>query len=112
MKNVELKSLRIRLGLTQAALAEAVGVVPNTLARWERGEIGIPGWAVERLDAASRSGPSGSAITRPRGVVLDRHHRAVLDALNGDLDPAVFEACAVDLLKRDWPRLVPRRQRQ
>ena len=107
MKNVELKSLRIRLGLTQAALAEAVGVVPNTLARWERGEIGIPGWAVERLDAASRSGPSGSAITRPRGVVLDRHHRAVLDALNGDLDPAVFEACAVDLLKRDWPRLVP-----
>lgn len=107
MKNIELKSLRIRLGLTQAALAEAVGVVPNTLARWERGEIGIPGWAVERLDAASRSGPSGSAITRPRGVVLDPHHRAILDALNGDLDPAVFEACAVDLLKRDWSRLVP-----
>ena len=107
MKNVELKSLRIRLGLTQAALAEAVGVVPNTLARWERGEIGIPGWAVERLDVASRSGPSGSAITRPRGVVLDPHHRAILDALSGDLDPAVFEACAVDLLKRDWPGLVP-----
>ena len=107
MKNVELKSLRTRLGLTQAALAGAVGVVPNTLARWERGEIGIPGWAVERLEAASRSGPSGSAITRPRGVVLDPHHRAILDALGGDLDPAVFEACAVDLLKRDWPRLVP-----
>ena len=107
MKNVELKPLRIRLGLTQAALAEVVGVVPNTLARWERGEIGIPGWAVERLDAASRSGPSGSAITRPRGVVLDPHHRAILDALNGDLDPAAFEACAVDLLQRDWSRLVP-----
>ena len=106
MRNEELKSLRGRLGLTQAALAKAVGVVPNTLARWERGEIGIPGWAVERLDAASRSGPSGTAVTRPRGVVLDPHHRAVLDALNGTLDPAVFEACAVDLLKRDWSRLV------
>ena len=106
MRNEELKSLRSRLGLTQAALAQAVGVVPNTLARWERGEIGIPGWAVERLDAAARSGPSGTAVTRPRGVVLDPHHRAVLDALNGTLDPAVFEACAADLLKRDWSRLV------
>lgn len=107
MTNVELKSLRTRLGLTQAALAEAVGVVPNTLARWERGELRIPGWAVERLDAASMSGSSGNAVTRPRGIVLDPHHRAVLDALNGELDPTVFEACAADVLKRDWPRLVP-----
>ena len=107
MTNTELKSLRSRLGLTQAALAEAVGVVPNTLARWERGELGIPGWAAERLDAAARSGSSGSAVTRPRGVVLDLHHRAIVEALNGALDPTVFEACAVDILKHDWPRLVP-----
>ena len=107
MTGHELKLLRSRLGLTQAALAEAVGVVPNTLARWERGEIGIPGWAAERLDTASESGSSGSAVTRPRGVVLDPHHGAILEALSGDLDPAVFEACAVDLLKHDWPRLVP-----
>ena len=101
-----LKSLRARLGLTQAALAEAVGVVPNTLARWERGEIGIPGWAVERLHAASRSGSSGSAVTRPRGVVLDPHHGAILSALDASLDPLVFEACAAELLRRDWPGLV------
>ena len=107
MTGVELKSLRSRLGLTQATLAKAVGVVSNTLARWERGELGIPGWAAERLDAVSGSGSSGSAVTRPRGVVLDPHHGAILEALNGDLDPAVFEACAVDILKRDWPRLVP-----
>ena len=107
MTNAELKSLRTRLGLTQAALAEAVSVVPNTLARWERGELGIPDWAAERLDAASRSGSSGSAVTRPRGVVLDPHHRTVLEALNGDLDPAAFEACAADILEHDWPRLVP-----
>ena len=107
MTNAELKSLRTRLGVTQAALAQAVGVVPNTLARWERGELGVPGWAAERLDVVSRSGASGSAVTRPRGVVLDPHHGAILEALNGDLDPVVFEACAVDLLKLDWPRLVP-----
>ena len=106
MEASELKSLRSRLGLTQAALAEAVGVVPNTLARWERGELGIPDWAVERLDAASRSGSSGSAVTRPRGVVLDPHHRAILDALEGHLDPNAFERFAADALKRDWPRLV------
>ena len=106
MKNTELKSLRSRLGLTQAALAEAVGVVPNTLARWERGELGIPGWAAERLDAAARSGSSGSAVSRPPGVVLDPHHRAIVDALHGPLNPTVFEACAVDMLKRDWPRIV------
>ena len=107
MRNTELKSLRSRLGLTQAALAEAVGVVPNTLARWERGELGIPGWAAERLDASARSGSSGRAVSRPRGVVLDPYHRAIVEALNGALNPTVFEACAVDILKRDWPRIVP-----
>ena len=107
MAERELKSLRSRLGLTQAALAEAVGVVPNTLARWERGELGIPKWAVERLEAASRSGSSGSAVTRPRGVVLDPHHSAILDALDSRLDPTVFERFAAASLKRDWPRLVP-----
>ncbi len=37
----ELKGIRVRLGLTQAQLAEAVGVTPNTVARWERSEISI-----------------------------------------------------------------------
>ena len=46
MNNTELKSLRTRLGLTQATLAQAVGVVPNTLARWERDELDIPDWAI------------------------------------------------------------------
>lgn len=105
MRHIELKALRSRLGLTQAALAQAVGVVPNTLARWERGELAIPARAIERLNAVSRSGSSGRAVTR--GVVLDRHHKAILDALNGDLDPTTFEACAADLLRRVWPSLVP-----
>ena len=38
--------------------------------------------------------------------MLDPHHGAILAALNGDLDPAVFEACAAEILQRDWPGLV------
>jgi transcriptional regulator with XRE-family HTH domain len=37
----ELRILRRRLKLTQAALAERLGVVPNTVARWERDELPI-----------------------------------------------------------------------
>ena len=37
----QLRAIRQGLALTQAALAEAIGVRPNTVARWERGEIGI-----------------------------------------------------------------------
>jgi len=38
---LQLHAIRQELALTQAALAEAIGVRPNTVARWERGEIGI-----------------------------------------------------------------------
>ena len=107
MTNAELKALRMRLGLTQAELADAVGVVPNTLARWERGELAIPARAIERLDSVSRSGSSGRAVTRAPGIVLDPHHRAILEALDGKLDPAAFEECAADILQRIWPGLVP-----
>jgi len=41
MKGKELKRLRKRLALSQAQLAERVGVRSNTLARWERDEISI-----------------------------------------------------------------------
>ena len=103
----ELKALRMRLGFTQAALARTVSVAPNTLARWERGELRIPAWASERLDSAARSGSSGSAVTRPRGVTLDPHHGAILAGLNGNLDPETLESCAANLLQRVWPGLVP-----
>lgn len=36
----ERKALRIRLGLTQAEMAAALGVHPETLGRWERGDGG------------------------------------------------------------------------
>lgn len=34
-------TIRVTLGLTQAVMAAAVGVTPNTWARWERGTLAI-----------------------------------------------------------------------
>ena len=41
MKGKEIRSIRKRLGWTQVNLAAAVGVAPNTVARWERDELSI-----------------------------------------------------------------------
>lgn len=42
MKGKALRAERARLGMTQAELAQAIGVAPNTVARYERDESGIP----------------------------------------------------------------------
>jgi transcriptional regulator with XRE-family HTH domain len=39
-----LRDWRERHGLTQKAAAQGFGVVANTVARWERGELAIPHW--------------------------------------------------------------------
>jgi predicted transcriptional regulator len=41
MRPQELKKIRKQLGLTQKQLAERVGIAPNSIARQERGELGI-----------------------------------------------------------------------
>ncbi len=41
MNGMQLKRIRKRLKLTQAALAEQIGVAANTVARWERDERAI-----------------------------------------------------------------------
>jgi transcriptional regulator with XRE-family HTH domain len=41
MNGVKIRALREKLGWTQVALAEAIGVTSNTVARWERGEMAI-----------------------------------------------------------------------
>ncbi len=53
MKPQELKRARAALGLTQAGLAEKLGVTKNTVARWEIGARRIPELAarlIGRLD--------------------------------------------------------------
>jgi predicted transcriptional regulator len=41
MDSDELRRIRKRLGLTQVQLAAKVGVAPNSIARQERGKLGI-----------------------------------------------------------------------
>jgi transcriptional regulator with XRE-family HTH domain len=41
VKGAEVRRVRTRLGLTQREFAERVGVIPNTVARWERDEAAI-----------------------------------------------------------------------
>jgi transcriptional regulator with XRE-family HTH domain len=50
MNGVRLRTERKRLGLSQAKLADALGVTANTVARWERGEMNIA--QPEIVDAA------------------------------------------------------------
>jgi transcriptional regulator with XRE-family HTH domain len=42
MKGSELRKRREQMGLTQAGLAMDLGVSSNTVARYERDELGIP----------------------------------------------------------------------
>jgi transcriptional regulator with XRE-family HTH domain len=48
MTGEQIKELRKSLGYTQARLAEEVGVTPNTIARYERGEF-KPSSPVQKL---------------------------------------------------------------
>ena len=40
-------------------------------------------------------------------MVGDPFYRAIVERLSGDLDPNLFEACAVDVLQKEFPTLVP-----
>lgn len=58
MSGQELKKWREGSLLTQEGLAELLGVARNTVARWERNEIGIPPFlslALETLEHRRRS---------------------------------------------------------
>lgn len=54
MKKTELKKRRERLGLTQAGLAEILGITSNTVSRYESDKLDIPKWmdlVLEALEA-------------------------------------------------------------
>ncbi len=107
MKSQELKQLRGRLRLSQAALGEEIGVSANTVARWERGEASIPKAVAKLLQYMAQANGAASAVATSGAIARDPHHAAILEALNRQLDPEVFEACAAALLAKDWPGLVP-----
>src|SRR5262249_2881165 len=68
--NKELKTRRLALGLTQEQLAVMLGIAANTVARWERGERGIPPilpLALETIERREeRHRPSGRPAAGPR----------------------------------------------
>jgi DNA-binding transcriptional regulator YiaG len=61
MTGKQIQTIRLRLGLTQAELAEKLGVARNTVTRWESETIGIKESAARLLqllakETASRRG--------------------------------------------------------
>jgi DNA-binding transcriptional regulator YiaG len=57
MTGDEVRRLRKRLGLTQVELADMVGVSSNSLARWERGELGIRESAARLMKLLAKQPP-------------------------------------------------------
>ena len=106
MHSSEIKDLRNRLYLTQKELAELLSVETNTVARWERGESNISSEMVDRLRNVTLDLPSGNAISKTSAIAVDSYHQAILQGLNGRVDPEAFEACAITLLQVNWPGLV------
>lgn len=65
MDGADLKAYRERLGLSQTGLAEQLGVTSNTVARWEREEMGIPpylGLALKSVVPAPPKNPFGDYL--------------------------------------------------
>ena len=54
MTGKELRRRRQQLKLTQAELATLIGVAKNTVARWERGEMGMSNTTAKLLDLLTR----------------------------------------------------------
>ena len=64
MSGVEIRAFRKKLGWTQMAFADAIGVTSNTVARWERGEMAIsePAARLVKKIAAEQLARSGKKL--------------------------------------------------
>ena len=65
MKGSELRRIRKQLGLTQQAFAEKMGVAPNSVARWERGEMKITETAAKLAVLLGRESSTPQKKGRP-----------------------------------------------
>jgi len=104
MQSGDFIRLRKALKVTQADLATELGVATNSVARWERGEAKVP-VTIEKF--VRLLADTKAEVSDQSGIGRDEHHQDILEALDRHLDPLVFEACAVDLLNQQYPRLVP-----
>ncbi|HYG76349.1 MAG TPA: helix-turn-helix domain-containing protein [Planctomycetota bacterium] len=71
MTGKELRSIRDRLQLTQEKLARNLGVTPNTVARWERGEMTIGPTVAAAVQYLAAQAAAKPATDLPR-FKLDR----------------------------------------
>ncbi len=101
MNGSELRNLRLRLSFTQKELAHEIRVNPNTIARWERGEIPISEESSSKILSVAMSNPSQISQANTQIYPIDDLHNSILQALEGKLNPELFEQCAVDLIGQD-----------
>jgi transcriptional regulator with XRE-family HTH domain len=66
MRGSELRRLREQLGLSQAKLAERLGVASNTVARWERDERTISEPVARLVHMLAGTTPARPATARKR----------------------------------------------
>jgi len=101
--NEPLRDTRTARGLTQAQLAEGLGVSANTLARWERGEVSPSGvsetlirrWLGERADPPAKFSTGYLSPERLEAkLAADRHIRKRSGPIDPDLE-ASFEDLAI-----------------
>jgi DNA-binding transcriptional regulator YiaG len=64
MTGKELREVRSELGLSQRGFAELVGVSPNTVARWERGELAMRATTSRFIELIAKQHASGKAASK------------------------------------------------
>jgi transcriptional regulator with XRE-family HTH domain len=64
MTGQQMRKIRKDLGLTQAELAALVGVATNSIARQERGEMGIRESLARLIQLTAQTGAKGSRIKK------------------------------------------------
>ena len=67
MKGTKLRQWRVALGLTQQGLADKLQVSRNTVARWERDEMAIPGFLHLALKSLESEAAKGAANSQAKG---------------------------------------------
>lgn len=73
-----MRRIRTRLGLTQEKFAELVGIAPNSVARQERGELGIKeslARLIRLIAAKGISGPAHPQRSRRKAADLGKDSR-------------------------------------
>ena len=66
MRGRELRVVRKQFGLSQATFGKLVGVTQNTVARWERDEIGITGPAARLVRLLGKYPELANELVEPK----------------------------------------------